>query len=327
MRFDFTISHVPGKNLLVADALSRAPSTDPVDTDTLLQLETAAYVNSVVQSLPATERQIERIRQHQEEDEVCKQVAAYCQSGWPSRQALAGTVKPYYPVAAELSVENGLLMRGNRVVIPSALRLEMLDRLHTGHQEITKCRERARQSMWWPRLSQQLEEQVKCCTECCKVQNQRSEPLIPSSLPDLPWQKVGTDLYEWKKKAYLLIVDYYSRFVEVAKLSCTSAQEVILHTKSIFARHGVPECVISDNGPQYSSEAYASFAREYQFEHVTSSPHYPQSNGEAERAVQTIKSLLKKEGRSLFSIDGISSYPTAVWIQSLRAFDVKKTPH
>ena len=137
MRFDFTISHVPGKNLLVADALSRAPSTDPVDTDTLLQLETAAYVNSVVQSLPATERQIERIRQHQEEDEVCKQVAAYCQSGWPSRQALAGTVKPYYPVAAELSVENGLLMRGNRVVIPSALRLEMLDRLQTGHNQVS----------------------------------------------------------------------------------------------------------------------------------------------------------------------------------------------
>ena len=110
MRFDFTVSHVPGKSLLVADALSRAPSTDPVDSDILLQLETTAYVNSVVQNLPASTRQLERIKQHQEEDEVCRQVAAYCQSGWPSKQAISGAVRLYHPVATELSVENGLLM-------------------------------------------------------------------------------------------------------------------------------------------------------------------------------------------------------------------------
>ena len=91
------------------------------------------YVNIVVQSLPATERQLKKIRQHQEEDEVCQQVAAYCQSGWPSRQMIAGAVQHYCPVAAELSVENGLLMRGSRIIIPAALRLEMLDRIHTGH--------------------------------------------------------------------------------------------------------------------------------------------------------------------------------------------------
>ena len=79
------------------------------------------YVNTVVQSLPVTERQLERIRLHQEEDEVCQQVAAYCRSGWPSGQRTAGAVRHYYPLAAELSVENGILMRGSRVVIPAAL--------------------------------------------------------------------------------------------------------------------------------------------------------------------------------------------------------------
>ena len=127
----------------------------------------------------------------------------------------------------------------------------MLDRIHTGHQGITKCRERARQSIWWPGLSKQLEEMVKCCTECCKVLTQRFEPLIPSCLPELPWQEVGTDLFEWKQNTYLLIVDYYS-------------DEVIVHTKSIFTRHGIPEIVVSNNGPQYSSEAFAKFARKYQ---------------------------------------------------------------
>ena len=81
------------------------------------------------------------------------QVAVYCHSGWPSKQAISGAVRLYHPVATELSVKNRLLMRGNRIVIPAALRLKMLDKLHTGHQGITKCREQAKQSIWWPSLS------------------------------------------------------------------------------------------------------------------------------------------------------------------------------
>ena len=95
---------------------------------------------------------------------------------------------------------------------------------------------------------------------------------------------------------YLLIVDYCSRFIEISKLNRTTADEDIVHTKSTSARHRIPEIVVSDNGPQYSSEAFAKFAHKYQFDHVTSSPCHPQSNGEAECAVQTVKRLLKKEG-------------------------------
>ena len=165
----------------------------------------------------------------------------------------------------------------------------MLDRIHTGHQGISKCRERAKQSLWWPGLSRQLEELVKNCSTCRKCLNQRREPLIPTVLPELSWQRVGTDLFEFRGHSYLLVVDYYSRFIEIARLDRTTSEEIILQTKKIFARAGIPEVVVSDNGPQYSSEAYAAFARQFQFEHVTSSPHYPQSNGEAERTVQTVK--------------------------------------
>ena len=108
---------------------------------------------------------------------------------------------------------------------------------------------------------------MKCCTECCKVQTQRFEPLIPSCLPELPWQKIGTDLFK-KQSTYLLIVDYYSCFLEIFKLNCTTADEVIVHIKSNFAGHGIPEIIVSDNGSQYSSEAFANFTHENQFEHV-----------------------------------------------------------
>ena len=309
MRYKFTISHVPGTSLQVADALSRAPCSNAMPTDVLLQTETAAYVDVVVQTLPATEKQLERIRRYQEVDEECQEAVRHTRSGWPSRQSLSGAMKHYLNVAPQLSEKDGLLMRGSRIVIPTALRLEMLDRIHTGHQGISKCRERARRSVWWPGLSRQLEELVQNCAVCRKCINQRSEPLIPTVLPQLPWQRVGTDLYEWNGHTYLLVVDYYSRYIEVARLNRTTADEVIHHTKGIFARHGIPEVVVSDNGPQYSSEAYAIFARQFQFEHVRSSPLYPQSNGEAERAVQTVKNLMKKDGDPYLAMLSYRSTP------------------
>ena len=294
MRFHFTIGHVPGKELTTADTLSRAPQSSPTATEELLQLEANAFVNMVLQQLPATEQRLEQIRQHQRNDKACQQITEFCQSGWPDKKSLSVTVRPYFPMAAEFSVEGGLLMRGNRIVIPPVLRKELLDKIHEGHQGITKCRERARQSLWWPGLSRDLDELVRTCTKCCKAQKQRAQPMTPSPLPKLPWQVVGTDLFEWNQATFLLIVDYYSRFIEITRVNRLTADEVITRTKSIFARHGIPETVISDNGPQYASEAYRLFARDYQFKHITSSPYFPQSNGEAERAVQTVKNLLRK---------------------------------
>lgn len=294
MRYDFSISHVPGKQLLIADALSRSTSQDPTDDDESFHQEGNAYIQLIMQHLPATERRIKQIKELQQQDEACQLVSKYCYSSWPDKKSAPKVVRPFLPLAAQFSVENGLLMRGSRIVIPTPLQQEILDKLHEGHQGITRCRDRARQSVWWPGLSTQLENLVTNCETCCKNQHQRAQPLVPSQLPELPWQKVGTDLFEWRNKHFLLIVDYYSRYIEIAKLSHTTAEEVILHTKSIFARHGIPEIVFSDNGPQYTADVFEKFANDYQFEHETSSPYFPQSNGEAERAVKTVKEMLAK---------------------------------
>ena len=93
---------------------------------------------------------------------------------------------------------------------------------------------------------------------------------------------------------YPLVIDYFSRYIEIAKLTSESTGCVIKHMKSIFARHGIPQELISDNGPQYSSREFTNFAKEYGFVHTTSSPQYPQANGEAEQAVRTVKTLLEK---------------------------------
>ena len=135
---------------------------------------------------------------------------------------------------------------------------------------------------------------MSSCEICTKAQIQRAQPLIPSALPELPWQLVATGLFQCKDQIYLMLADYYSRYIEIARLDWTTMLEVIRRMKSIFARHGIPEVVVSDNGPRYSSQALTEFAKDYQFRHETSSPYYPQGNGKAERAVKTIKDLLNK---------------------------------
>ena len=185
----------------------------------------------------------------------------------------------------------------------------MLERIHAGHQGIVKCWARARQSVWWPRLNGQLEDLVSNCPQCCKERVQRREPLLCSELPVLPWQKIGTDLLDWQGTKYLLLIDYYSWYIEIAKLSRETSLAVINHLKSIFARHGIPQVVYSDNSPQYSSLEFKIFAKEYGFKHVTSSPRYPQSNGESERAVQTLKNLWKKSKDSYVALMTYRSTP------------------
>ena len=118
--------------------------------------------------------------------------------------------------------------------------------------------------------------------------------MIPSELPDRPWQKVAADLVELKGHPYLLVIDYFFRYIEVAKLLSTTSPDVTTHLQSMFARHGIPEQLISDNGPQFSSTSFAKFAEDYGFTRILTSPRYPQAIGEVERAVQTVKNLLKK---------------------------------
>ena len=153
---------MPGKDLIIADALSRAPDkgSKPHVTD-LQHSEVEEYVNHIISSLPATEERLEQIRREQQQDTVCQRLTQYYQQGWPSRDKLPGAYKPYLTVAAELSIKDGLLMRGMRIVIPMVLQKEILDRLHTGHQGITKCRLRARQSVWWLHISTQIEGMVR----------------------------------------------------------------------------------------------------------------------------------------------------------------------
>ena len=182
-------------------------------------------------------------------------------------------------------------------------------RIHTGHQGIERCQTRVATSVWWPGVTQQITQLVEQCKECAQEATKRKEPLVVTPLPDYPWQLVGADLFELNKDQYLLVVDYFSRYPEVIKLTSTTSAAIISALKAIFSRHGIPEVVRSDNGPQFSSQDFAKFASSYGFQHVTSSPHYPQSNGQVERMVQTVKKMIRRSDDPYMAIMSYRATP------------------
>ena len=115
--------------------------------------------------------------------------------------------------------------------------------------------------------------------------------MLPTAILPLSWQKAASDLFEYNKIQYVLVVDYRSRFIEFAELPKAQSQDIIVGMKKMFARHGVPQCIVSDNNPQCSSAEFNKFCVQYGIEHITSSPQHPSGNGTAERAVRTLKSL------------------------------------
>ncbi|KAI4891972.1 hypothetical protein NFI96_009139, partial [Prochilodus magdalenae] len=286
-RYDFELIYTPGKHLVLADALSRAPVIDEVSST---EKEIDNHINMIVESLPVSEVKAKQISDELDKDSELQTVINNMLSGWPR-----GSCPKYYHFRSELSVANGLLLRDSRIVIPHSLRPEILRQIHEGHLGVEKCKRRARSAVYWPGINRDIENMVGKCDTCNKYQSKQArEPMLIPDLPTAPWEKVGTDLFHCNGKDYLLVIDYYSNFPEIALLSSTTASTVIMHMKSIFARHGIPKTVVSDNGPCYSCKEWQQFASHYGFNHVTSSPQHAQTNGKAEKGVHIIKQILKK---------------------------------
>ncbi|XP_017888063.1 uncharacterized protein K02A2.6-like [Ceratina calcarata] len=278
--------------LVLANSLSRnVKSSWDADGDSL-ERETELHVKVVVDSLPATECMLERIKTEQECDHVCKSLKKYCMHGWPERGKLSNELRPYYPFKENVSYAEGYVLYNSRLVIPPSLQLDIINKVHQGHLGMGKCRERAKQSVWWLGLSTQSKNLIENCPRCGEERTNHKERFVSEEFPSRPWQRVSTDLFN-HNQWYLILTDYYTRYIEVQSLKSMTELDIIRFCKMIFARFGIPEVVRSDNGLQFASE-FKKFASSYDFRHVPSSPHYPQSNGCIEAAVKIAKNILKK---------------------------------
>ena len=279
MRYNLYVNYKPGPTMYISDTLSRAY----VENSSLeeLEVETSQRVHTLVANLPVSPDRLKRIREETQKDECLSKLSENVIRGWPKyHKDCHPLIRQYWPIRGEITSIDGILYYNSRIVIPMSLRQEMLRKVHETHLGMDKCKSRARLVVYWPSMCQEINDMIAECSVCAKFRkaNQR-EPLIPHEIPALPWQKVGADIFDFGRKTYLIIVDYFSKFPEVCLLQKgKTAGIVIKHFKSIFSRHGIPEILIADNVP-FNSFEMKRFAREFGFQMKTSSPEYPQSNG------------------------------------------------
>uniref|UniRef100_A0A803JXP8 Gypsy retrotransposon integrase-like protein 1 n=1 Tax=Xenopus tropicalis TaxID=8364 RepID=A0A803JXP8_XENTR len=268
-----------------------------VDTEIDFENEKVVYSLDVAVALP--QHLLQELKDATEADTELLALKQAHSNGWPSRKGSADkVVQPYWPLRHEIHIEDGLVMIGDKFIIPKSCRPHMIERLHVAHQGIQRSKAQARMLMYWPNMGKDIELGVSTCNTCQEMlPSNVKEPLLTHDIPSMPWTKLAADIFDLYGHSYLLVIDYFSRYPEVLRLSDKSANSVIARLKAIFARHGIPQELVSDHVP-FASHDMITFANKWDFKLTFSSPGYPQSNGMAERSVQTVKKTFVKAAQT-----------------------------
>ena len=220
----------------------------------------------------------------------------YTQSGWPDTlDTEDADLKLFHNRRNELSLENNVLLLGNRVVIPFCFQSRVLDVLHSTHIGISRMKNLARQYMWWPKIDCDTEAKVKACSTCAASGPDPPPTVLhPWEWPKKPWSRVHLDYAgPFLRKIFLLIVDSHSKWIDV-HITSTSTMVVTMESLQLtFSSLGLPEILVTDNGSLLTSSEFTDFVKVNGIQHVRTVPYHPTSNGLAERAIQTFKTCMK----------------------------------
>ena len=301
-RYNLRVKYIKGSTQYIADLLSRAiPDNSVPDAETksfdvfCLGLEDISYAEYT----SVSHNTQTNIKEATAADPSLQQLKQIVTSGWPdTRENTPTSTQEYWNFREEITIQDGILYKGLRMIIPLSLRADMLNKIHSSHVGTEACIRKASDSLFWPGLRKDITELVNNCHVCAEInRTQPKEPLQTPQLPTHPWAKVGVDEFHYKNKSYLLTVDYYSDFFEVDRLYSTTSKAIIKKLRAQFARHGIPDEVITDN-PNLVSDEFSKFASDWKFHHISISPGHSRSNGKVESAVTIVKTLMKKAERS-----------------------------
>eukprot|EP00731_Ephydatia_muelleri_P000822 Em0001g822a len=268
--------------------LSESTAVVPVPGDTIFMLETLRTGDS-----PVTAAQI---KSWTDKDSILSRVINMALTGWQAHFSNDVTFRPYKQRECELSVQDGCVLWGHRVVIPPAGREAVMRTLHDAHPGITRMKGLARSFVWWPGIDADLEGKVKGCQACQKHGKAPAvAPLHPWEWPARPWSRLHLDFAgPFLGKMFMVVVDAHSKLLDVAVVTTPSSQQAIKILRNLFATHGLPEMVVSDNGSAFTSVEFQTFVKRNGIRHVRSAPYHPSSNGQTERVVQTFKEAILK---------------------------------
>ena len=290
--YEYNMEYRSGKSIPNADALSRLPLDNnlkeiPQPGDIVLLMD-------ILDNSPITSTMIKNMTT---KDPDLLKVIDYIQKGWPDSTQYSDVIKPFHRRCLELSVENGCIMWGRRVFIPKCFRQSILHSLHDSHPGVCRMKSYARSYFWWPRLDSDIEALAQQCQSCQESRKSPPEsPLTPWEFPQTPWHRIHIDhAGPFLDKLFLVIVDAYSKWLEVIPVSSTSSQVTIDKLRQVFAIHGLPHVLVSDNATSFTSAEFNDFIQHNGIKHIRSAPFHPSTNGLAERAIQTVKRALAKE--------------------------------
>ena len=249
----------------------------------------------LMEHLEGTPLHSSNIRDWTRRDPVLAKVYQYTLGNWPST-CPSEEVRPYFNRRTEISVEDGCLLWGSRVIVPQKGRAKAMMALHEAHPGVSRTKALARSYIWWPQLDGEIEQQVKNCEKCQQNQKAPAEaPLHPWEWPGQPWTRLHVDYAgPYKGEMFFVLVDAHSKWLEVHLMKSTTSTATIEKLREIFATHGLPRTVVSDNGPNFSSREFEVFMSQNGIKHIKVSPYHPASNGQAERAVRIFKEGMEK---------------------------------
>lgn len=293
LKYDIEFKYLKGRLMHIADLLSRSYLNE-VDEDQSYMFEVIHCIG-LGNYLQCTDEQKQELIKETSKDETLATLLMYTQEGWPETiNSVPDNVKHFFKLRHEVTIDQKLLFMNDRLIVPKSLRLTILKKLHEGHIGITKMKQTVRGLYYWPQMDAHIESFVKQCFICQTYQNNNTkEPLLCHDVPSLPFVKIGIDIMDFKRKSYLVIYDYMSKWLDIKPISSKSSQCIINVLTDVFSCFGIPLEVVADHVP-FDSLQCKQFASEWGFKFIYSSPRYPKSNGMSERGVQIAKKMLAK---------------------------------
>ena len=286
-QYRFRIQHMPGKTN-PADVLSRLPIPGQAGGERSIAEE---HISEILTSaIPRAMSKQDIALATKDDGELQKVIKNVQTNKWEKSDA-------FYKIRLELAVKDNVLLRGNRIVIPKTLRKRTLDIAHEAHQGIVRLKQALRTKVWWPNIDHEAEVLVRSCRPCqSEAPPPPSEPLHPSPMPPSPWHTVHMDLCGPLPtgETLLVVIDSATRWPEVEIIRSTTTRTIVSRLRRIFACHGYPTRVVTDNGPQFVSQEFKDFLRDAGIDHRRVTPYHPEANAAVERFNATLVSAIRK---------------------------------
>ncbi|XP_065216880.1 uncharacterized protein K02A2.6-like [Planococcus citri] len=290
--YNYEIQFTNSENNSVADALSRLPSnaknTDNPDDN----------INSPFINFFESVFNVEEFIEESKNDSILRQVYNFVKKGkWPKFKVnkIEGDLRNYYLCRDEIYIENGLLYKNNKLIVPKKLQLKVLNELHSTHFGIGKLKSTARYYYYWPNMTSDIVNLIKNCSNCLENGTNVPKNKMESwPYPSKPGVRLHADFCFYKGKNFLIVIDEYSKHPEIYYISNITTDITIQCFRDYFARWGIPKLLVTDNGTQFTANEFIEFCTKNNVKKLFSPPYHPQSNGAAENFVRTFKDKFVK---------------------------------